>query len=238
MPLAEHTSGVSWALRLGSFGLVDHVALRTAAIDAAVREACQRGVSQAVILGAGLDARAWRLPELSDRVVFEVDHPATQRYKRERVVELSPVTGDLRFVSVDFTRDDLSARLEEEGHDRSATTVWIWEGVVPYLSVEASRATLETLSARSAPGSTLVVTYGTEEDPFWLSRLSSVIHWGFRMLGEPLHGLTTPGAFGALLQETGWVRRSDTGPLDWRRRFAYGYARLLSIGERLAVATV
>src|SRR5688572_10057555 len=64
-------------------GLLVHVALRTAAIDAAIRDEAERGLPQLVILGAGLDARAYRMPELGASVVYEVDFPATQELKRK-----------------------------------------------------------------------------------------------------------------------------------------------------------
>ncbi|MBX3274739.1 MAG: SAM-dependent methyltransferase [Sandaracinaceae bacterium] len=234
-PIAAFTPAVSWALRLASLGLVDHLALRTAAIDAALRAACARDVPQVVLLGAGLDARAFRVPELAGRRVLEVDHPATQRFKRRRVEGLTPFASELRFVSVDFTREDLGVRLAEEGHDTTRATFWIWEGVVPYLPEEVTRATLATLAARSAAGSGLAVTYGTRDDALWLARLGAPVHLAFRALGEPLHGLTTVERMQGLLAATGWHVEHDSGPADWRRRFGYG--RLLTIEERLAVAT-
>src|SRR4051812_28904965 len=63
------------AMKRGSFGLVPHVSLRTLAIDRVVRADVERGVRQVVVLGAGLDARPYRMPELAQSVVFEVDHP-------------------------------------------------------------------------------------------------------------------------------------------------------------------
>lgn len=236
--LAERTSAVSWALRVGSFGLVDHMALRTAAIDTALRDALRRGVRQVVILGAGLDARAFRIEELEGSIVFEVDHPATQRIKRARTAALLPRAAEVRMVSVDFTREDLAARLGDEGHDASQPTFWIWEGVVPYLPEDVSRATLRVLAERSAAGSGLAVTYGLLDDRFWLHRLAGSVHIAFRILGEPLHGLTTPSAFHALLEQTGWTVDEDTGPLDWRARYGYGVELLLTIVERLTVAVL
>lgn len=235
-PLAERTPAVSYALRFSSLGLVDHIALRTAAIDAAVRAACAREVPQVVLLGAGLDARAWRMPELAGRAVFEVDHPATQRFKRARVAGLAPLATDLRFVAVDFTRQDLGARLAEEGHDLARPTFWVWEGVTPYLPIEASRATLTVLAGRSATGSGLALTYGTARGQYGLPRVPWSVQLGFRILGEPLRGLTTTDELVALLEETGWSLEEDSGPQDWRRRFGYG--RLLPLEERLAVARV
>lgn len=233
-PLARRTGVVSLALRYGSLGLVDHVALRTAAIDRALGDACRAGVSQVVILGAGLDARAWRLTALSGLRVFEVDHPATQRLKRSRAEGLDPHAGEIRFVPVDFAREDLGARLGEEGHDPDQPTIWIWEGVTMYLSVEAMCATLDVLARRSPPGSTLAVTYHTESDRFWLSRIPTLVHLAFEMLGEPLVNVMSSERFGAFLGDAGWNVAADTGPRDWRRRYRFG--GLLTIGERLVVA--
>src|SRR5439155_9675144 len=145
------------AARFVSIGLIDHCELRSLAIDAVARAALEGGVSQLVILGAGLDARAWRLPEASRARTFEVDHPATQRYKRLRLGDGGDRGGraDVTFVSVDFERDSLGARLDEAGHDVRDSTLWIWEGVTPYLVREATASTLRIVGDRSAKGSTL-----------------------------------------------------------------------------------
>jgi methyltransferase (TIGR00027 family) len=129
---------------------------RTIAIDDAVRE---RHAPQLVILGAGLDGRAWRMGELADVDVFEVDHPASQQDKRDRLGGLSPLSGTLRYVPVDFTHDRLDAALDVAGHQRATPTTWAWEGVVPYLSRADVDDTAAVVSARSAPGSRLVVNY-------------------------------------------------------------------------------
>ena len=94
---------------------------RTVAIDEAVRAA---GAPQVVILGAGLDGRAWRMPELRDVTVFEVDHPDSQRDKRERIGALTPTAREVRFLAVDFARDSLDAALEQAGHVVTERTMW------------------------------------------------------------------------------------------------------------------
>ena len=233
-PLARRTGAVSLALRYGSLGLVDHVALRTAAIDRALGDACREGVAQVVILGAGLDARAWRLSALLGLTIFEVDHPATQRLKRSRVAGLDPRAAEVHFVPVDFAREDLGARLGEEGHDPDQPTFWIWEGVTMYLPVEAMCATLDVLARRSPPGSTLAVTYHSEQDRFWLARIPRLVHLGFELLGEPLVNVMSSERFRALLGDAGWDVAADSGPRDWRRRYRYGGP--LTIDERLVVA--
>ena len=130
---------------------------RTIAIDDAVRESPR---DQVVILGAGLDGRAWRMTELHDSETYEVDQPASQRDKRERAVAL----GDRQphFVPVDFGRDDLAVTLEAAGHRADRPTTWVWEGVVPYLSPGEVRRTLDEVATRSGPGSRLIVNYQAE----------------------------------------------------------------------------
>ncbi len=103
-------------------GMADMIALRTAAIDTAVRSAIAAGATQLVILGAGYDGRAWRMSELAGVKVFEVDRSATQEDKRTRVVELPPPVGVVSFISIDFERESLDRVLESAGHDPSLAT--------------------------------------------------------------------------------------------------------------------
>jgi methyltransferase (TIGR00027 family) len=132
------------------------MAPRTVEIDDAVRE---RATPQLVVLGAGLDARAWRMTELAEVVVFEVDHPVTQADKRERLGRREPVAGDVRFVETDFADRGLGEALQHAAHQAELPTTWIWEGVVPYLTRAQVENILVEVRARSAPGSRLVVNY-------------------------------------------------------------------------------
>ena len=114
-----------------------------------------RGVTQYVLLGAGLDTFAHRNPYPSLRV-FEVDHPATQQWKRELLpASHLPAPANLTYVPVDFERQSLPAQLRAAGFDSSAPTFFAWLGVVPYLTREAFRATLAFIA--SQPPSTGVV---------------------------------------------------------------------------------
>lgn len=222
--------------RISSFGLLDHVSLRTAAIDDELHIGLGRGASQLVILGAGLDARAYRLPDLGDVAVFEVDFPATQAEKRARLDPTSATARSVTFVGVDFERDSLDERLASAGHDPELPTAWIWEGVTPYLDVPAFDATLEVVARRSAPASTLLVTYVTPEllrfdlAPRWLVRA------GFVALGEPLKATFDPAELRARLEAHGLAVSSDTGSPDWASRFLSGRAAPIVICERLAAA--
>ncbi len=224
------------AVRSASFGLVDHIELRTAAIDAAVAEAVAAGARQLVVLGAGLDARAWRLPGLAEVTVFEVDHPATQAGKRTLVEGRRPSAAAVVFIDVDFERQRLGDRLGAAGHRPSERTAWIWEGVTPYLSPEARRATLGEVGRASAPGSVLSLTYMTPEI-VPMPGLRSLARRAFGWIGEPLLGGVTPQGLGAELVSAGFVRRTDSSSIDWATRHGGSALRARLFGcERLAVA--
>ena len=199
--------------------MADMMALRTAAIDAAVRDAIAGGAKQLVILGAGYDGRAWRMPELSGVKVFEVDHPATQADKRVHLTQLGPANGVVHLVSIDFERESPDTVLERAGHDRWSPTCWIWEGVVMYLTHDAMRKTLADISARSAAKSTLIVHYHTLHRRF-IARLI------FRLIGEPQISAWTPEEMAADLSSVGLVVSEDTGMDDWNTRFAQGLAKV------------
>ncbi|WP_141585823.1 class I SAM-dependent methyltransferase [Actinomadura sp. WMMA1423] len=200
-------------LRATAEGLVP----RTVAIDDAVRE---RARPQLVILGAGLDGRAWRMPELADTAVFEVDHPRSQQDKRERAAALPPPAGKVAFVPVDFTADDdLGEALESAGYGTGRPTTWIWEGVVPYLTRAEVAATLRALTEASAPGSRLVVHY---QAPSLAASIGRPVARAMRRLSrqpdpmahEPWRSAWTPAAMRDLLAGQGYTVADDTDLLS------------------------
>lgn len=199
--------------------MADTMALRTTAIDQALNGALSDGATQLVILGAGYDGRAWRMPELKGVKVFEVDHPATQSDKRVRVKELPPAEGTVTFVAIDFEHESLDDVLRRAGHDVSKRTCWIWEGVVMYLTHEAMHATLAAVAGRSASGSTLIVNYHTAHRGFFAQLL-------FRLIGEPQISAWTPEEMADELRSVGFLVREDTGMLDWNHRFTQGEAKV------------
>jgi len=213
-------------------GMADILALRTAAIDKAVREAIAAGAKQVVILGAGYDGRAWRMSEMAGLRVFEIDHPATQGEKRAKIAELPAPIGSVSFVPIDFERESLDSVLERAGHNRSLATCWIWEGVVMYLTHDAMRATLASIARHSAPGSTLIVNYHTVHRRF-IARLI------FRLIGEPQISAWTPEEMAKDLRSVGFHVAEDSGMLDWNRQFARGQAKVeQSAYMRIAIARI
>ncbi|MFI1995771.1 class I SAM-dependent methyltransferase [Actinoplanes sp. NPDC020271] len=134
---------------------------RTRLIDDLTVEALSRGARQVVLLGAGYDSRAYRLPGIDRAQVFEVDRPATQATK-QRLVRgaVHPSRrGHVHFVPVDLITGDLAAELRRAGFAALEPTVIVWEGVTNYLTAGAVDATMRLVAASTASGSSLIFTY-------------------------------------------------------------------------------
>jgi methyltransferase (TIGR00027 family) len=196
----------------------DMVVLRTLIIDAYVRDALANGARQLVIVGAGLDGRAYRMPELATVDVFEVDHPSTQTFKRERVTGLALSAKSVTFVSVDFERETLDEKLTGAGHRADESTVWLWEGVVMYLTRDAARATLRSIVRLSAARSTLIVNYHTRARSFLMNMV-------LRFWSEPQIGYFEPETIAAELAGVGFQVAEDTSTVDWAARFHVAFSR-------------
>src|SRR5262249_31710497 len=123
------------------------IAVRTRFAEDALAAAVEKGVRQVVVLGAGLDTFAYRNP-FHDRVrVFEVDHPATQAWKRRLLADAAiSIPDSLAFAPVDFERATLSDGLAAAGFDHALQSFFMWLGVVPYLSQQAVWSTLSFIA--------------------------------------------------------------------------------------------
>lgn len=212
-------------LTMAALGTVDFfsrgrsrfMSFRTRVIDDAVTTAVAEGALQIVILGAGLDARAWRLPATAGCTVFEVDHPDTQGYKRDRIGERAPLAAEVRYVPVDFERDSLSERLAASGFNASQKSVVIWEGVVMYLPSEAVDATLSTLRSLLADGSHLVLSYSRRGARFTAAE-REVVGLIVGAAGEKFRLQEEPNEMAERLARAGFGVDWDEGHPDWAPR--------------------
>jgi methyltransferase (TIGR00027 family) len=132
---------------------------RTRLIDDALSASLEAGIGQVVILGAGFDCRAYRLPQLRNATVFEVDHPSTLALKTSGLRKLmGTIPNHVRFVEIDFNRQTLPEVLERAGYRNSGAAVFLWEGVTNYLAPDAVDAVLHYVAA-SHPRTQLIFTY-------------------------------------------------------------------------------
>src|ERR1700735_3908778 len=134
-------------------------AARTRIAEDALSRAVERGIRQIVILGAGLDTFALRNPHGTRQIrIYEVDHPATQAWKLERLAETQLALQPwLILVPVDFERDDLRETLVGAGFQQNSPAFFSWLGVVPYLTQDAIGSTLDYMA--SIPNSEVVFDY-------------------------------------------------------------------------------
>ena len=140
-------------------GVRTSVAARTRLIDDTVGAFADEQLGQLVVLGAGFDTRAYRLPRLGSIPVLEVDHPDTQATKRDVLQRILPeIPDNVIFVGVDFATDSLGESLSQAGYSPHLPTVILWEGVTNYLTAHAFFTTLDWC-AQAAPVAMLLFTY-------------------------------------------------------------------------------
>jgi methyltransferase (TIGR00027 family) len=225
------------------------VVARARFIEDLVEEQVGRGLSQYVILGAGLDTFAQRRPEIASRLrVFEIDRPGPQAWKRQRLIELEFGIPDwLRFVPVDFEaggsssggswRDGLAAA----GFDGSKPAIVVSTGVSMYLIRDANVATLREVAAL-APGSTLAMTFLFPlelADPEVRPGLE-MAEKGARASGTPFVSFFTPPEILALAREAGFREARHVSAADLTPRYFAGRTdgfRPPNNAEEILVAT-
>ena len=213
-------------------------------IEDLVAEQAARGVGQYVILGAGLDTFAQRRPELASRlVVFEIDQPGPQEWKRRRLVDVGfGVPSFLRFVPVDFEAGDpWCERLAASGFDLERAAVVASMGVSMYLTRDAITATLHQAAAL-APGSTLVMSFMLPIellDPEARPGVERAIE-GARASGTPFISFLTPTEMLALARDAGFREAQHVSAAMLAQRYFAGRTdglRPPNNSEELLVAT-
>jgi methyltransferase (TIGR00027 family) len=207
-----------------------------------VERSASDGVVQYVILGAGLDSFAYRRGDLLDRLrVFEVDHPATQSWKRRRLAVMGiDLPGGLVYAPVDFEVQTLRNGLEAAGFDFSQLAVFSWLGTVQFLTLEAIEATLDVIVACPA-GSRLVLTYNQPRAALRdvAAEVSAVFVGIATELGEPFISRFLSDQIDRLLGLHGLGEMIDFGPEDARAKYFEGRADIdVGGSERIVAATV
>jgi methyltransferase (TIGR00027 family) len=188
----------------------DYLAGRTRFFDQVVVGAIARDVCQIVIGAAGYDGRAFRYAKPGVRW-FEVDHPATQRDKRERLERLGLAARQVRFVAADFTRDPVAERLLEAGLDPAEPSLFLLEGIAAYLEPAVLQTVLRQFRQVAPAGSLLAISVslsGARAEA--RSRFTESV----AALGEPARSVLRAGEAADLLARTGWRITAPTDPPD------------------------
>jgi methyltransferase (TIGR00027 family) len=184
------------------------------------------------VLGAGLDTFALRNPHAGLGVrAFEVDHPATQRWKRERLKDAGlDVPASLTFVPVDFERESLDRGLEAAGFLADRPAFFQWLGVVPYLTREAFSLTLDFIAA--VPDSEVVFDYAEPFENYQSGRREHLmaIADSAAARGEPWLGLYQPAEISAMLRSKGFRTVEDLGLAELTERFYGPFKQGIAIG--------
>ena len=175
------------------------------------------GTKQYVILGAGLDTFSFRHRELENKIeVFEVDHPSTQRFKKERIKEAElEVPNHLHFVSMDFTKGFSYEQLRNEGFENKKTFFSLL-GVTYYLTKEELSSLIECLFAMVPEGSSIVFDY-PDENLFAEKGLSNRVENMVKMAavgGEPMKSCFSYAEMEALLEKAGLLIYEHLSPKD------------------------
>jgi methyltransferase (TIGR00027 family) len=189
-----------------------YMQVRTRVIDDALVEFLRGGGRQLVVLGAGYDCRALRIPELANANIFEVDHPATQGHKRE-VLDRIGADSPSSYVTWDFeTRpmEDLPDTLADAGLDRADPVFTIWEGVTMYLTEAAIDASLRAIRTWSVAGSQLAMTYFAKSRITHPSLLTRAMQAVVSTFGEPWRFGWVPHELPIYLAERSFQLMRDT----------------------------
>ena len=141
-------------------GAIEFITARERYIDDFLKAGLREGLNQVVILGAGFDTRAYRIPGIERTRVFEVDHPATQEVKLKRLKRvIEPLPGHVTFIAMDFNRQTLGECLPAGGYSEQGKTLFVWQGVTQYLTAKGVDDTLAFIAGHSGPGSAVIFDY-------------------------------------------------------------------------------
>jgi methyltransferase (TIGR00027 family) len=182
-----------------------NVITRTRYAEDALRAAVSRGIRQYVLIGAGFDSFALRRPAFSAELqIFEIDFPATQTFKLQRIKECGLSLPDsVHFIAADLSQESVAAALARSAFERDRLTFCSWLGVTMYLTREANLATLRSIASCTPAGSELVFTY-------FDAQLLQVRSESFRELeqrvaavGEPFLSGFDPATLAATLADCG-----------------------------------
>jgi methyltransferase (TIGR00027 family) len=220
----DKQSSLDWMMQSGAAASI--LLSRAQYAEECLEKSMVSGARQYVMLGAGLDSFAYRRPELVEKLVlFEVDHPATQAHKRQRLAELGwAQPANLHHVPVDFTRQRLSDRLADSPFAPGLPVFFSWLGVTYYLPREVVLDTLQEIALFAPSGSSIVFDYLDEEafEPGKCApRVQRMLNH-VESLGEPMRSSLDPLTLAVELRLLGFELQENLCPWDIHARWFMG----------------
>ncbi|MGD8455992.1 MAG: class I SAM-dependent methyltransferase [Anaerolineales bacterium] len=203
--------------------IAGQVLSRAKYVEEKLEQAVSDGISQYILIGAGFDSFCLRRPDFSsDLMIFEVDHPATQRIKRQRLKEVSDSSlGGVEFIAVDLEKRTISDALSDSSFSKDEKAFFSWLGTIPYLSEDAVFAVLRDLADFAARDSEIVFDYliptskMTHEDHQALRKGMRIIErWG-----EPVRSYFNPDSFPDDVSHLGYQIFENRSPDKLNKRY-------------------
>ncbi len=215
------------------------LAVRSRVAEDALARTVAAGVRQYVILGAGLDTFAYRNP-YPDLRVFEVDHPATQTWKRQRLAEVAiDIPAGVTFAAIDFTTDSLAVALTSAGLPDDAPAFFSWLGVTPYLEPAHILATLTAIAPFTKHGGGVVFDYNVAVTSFPPARRAAFEALAARVAaaGEPFRSSFEPERLVAALHGLGFHEVRDLTPDELNDTYLSNRTDGLRVGSAAHIMT-
>jgi methyltransferase (TIGR00027 family) len=198
----------------------------------------EEGLDQLVILGAGFDTRPCRIQGMENVRVFEIDRPATQATKLANLKKALPaLPPNVSFVPMDFNTQSLGERLASAGYDERAKTVFLWQGVVYFLTPVGVDSTLAFMVHHSGPGSSVVFDYFYSETIDPSSRMGKQLRAASRISGEAYLFGIDKGNVTAFLEARGFSQVQDLTMDELKELYFTGPNAHRILQEGIAIAT-
>jgi methyltransferase (TIGR00027 family) len=224
--------------RLTIPGILLHYALRKKCIEELVRSELANGVTQVVVLGAGFDPLSSELQrEFPSAQFWEIDHPATQRYKVRACSELG--IERVHFIAVDLSATGLDREtLISSGFDPAKRAFWVAEGLLMYFPAEIVSSLMRTLSGLSAPGSQLAFTFMEKQrgGHIRFDSQTKLVTWWLRTRGEPFLWETTRSDLAEFIRPWRLIRFFDHN--DLRKIASVPTDEVIAKGEVICLAEI
>jgi len=218
-------------------GLGNSIRARVRYFDDFIKTAIEGGLEQLIILGAGYDTRAYRIEGIKGKVmVFEVDRPETLKAKMEKIKEIFGSLPDhVVYVPVDFRVERLGQRLTDCGYNKSLKTLFVMEGLIMYLPVEAVDDILAYVIENSGKGSKILFDYFPDSVIKGTCEAGRNMREYAEMAGEPLQFSISEGTMESFLAKRGFSQIQNVASEDYKKAYFHGVNENRAVSNLLSI---